>query len=84
MTEAEIKLKEALAAGYRAIVLHDTSIESAFAVFNCVASEPDVMEAAKAELKRASRFDSKRCFVSSANARFLKQAIENFTGSSKN
>lgn len=78
MTPAEIKLKEALAIGYRAIVLHQTTIESAFATFNRVASDPDVMDAAKAELKRSSKFDSKRCFVSSSNARFLKQAIENF------
>lgn len=76
MTPAQ-KLQEALGAGYRSAVLNQGSVDDAFAIFNRVATDPAVMEAAKAELKRGASM-SKRCFVSGANSNFLKQAIAQF------
>lgn len=78
MTAAETTLQEALGAGYKALVLRQIPIEAAFSTFNRLASDPTVMDAAKAELNRMADLVDGRCFLSNVNTQFLQQAIAQF------
>lgn len=78
MTAAQRILQDALAAGYRATVLHNLPLSEAFQIFNRAATNPAVMDAAKAELDRSSGIDPRRCHFSKIHAKFLNDAIAQF------